>query len=224
MFARRMVAGVLVCALAGAEMPALPAKPAIWGTVMAASDAQVGTARASVGTTVFDGDALWTGDAGQINVQGPNLRLLLSSGSGAKLRVATPGVSTVLDRGTLVFSSSRASAIVIEALQAQIRAAADVPTVAQVSILGPKSLFIKAEKGAVNISYQGEEALIPEGASARVVLDPDEEEAQQPQGSGTHKPPRPPHRRKLIVYITWGALVFIPVPFIVLALESPDRP
>jgi hypothetical protein len=55
--------------------------------------------------------------------------------------------------------------------EAFIRPIADGPTVAQVTVLGPKELQITARRGALELSYRNETEKIAEGTSCRVLLD-----------------------------------------------------
>jgi len=51
--------------------------------------------------------------------------------------------------GTVVFSASHLSALEILADGAHIRAAVDTGTVGQVTVIGPKTLYIYARQGAL---------------------------------------------------------------------------
>jgi hypothetical protein len=151
----------------------------------------------------------------------------MAANSEVALSAGSLGVLANLRHGTAMFSTSRLSAIGIEALQAQIRPAADVQTVATVSILGPKMLQITAKGGAVEISYRDESKTIPEGKSIRVVLDPDEE-MQGPMGSGTSAHQQPPpnmkQNRKFIFFVLLPVATGFTIYESTKALESPDRP
>jgi hypothetical protein len=226
---RRIFACFAVCALAAAEMPArAPAIPA-FGVVTESSDAHVNGVPLSTGSTVYDSETLFTGDTGDAGVLGSASRLYLPGKSAATLHVSADGAFANLNMGTIVFSSAKASAIRIVALNAQIRPSADVPTVAQISVVGPKLLQIFARRGTLLFSYRDESAPIPEGSSFRVVLDPPDDVSQQPAAASTQEPPQiPPHKpvrkRKAFIFLIFGSSALFTVIALHKVFESPDRP
>jgi hypothetical protein len=107
----------------------------------------------------------------------------------------------------------------VVALNAQIQAVANVPTAAQVSIVGPNRLFIVTKDGSVRVSYFGKVHIVRQHSEETVVLDPGEG-PHALAGDGAHQPPKPPGKPPKIRYFVW-----IPIPFAIWeALESPDRP
>ncbi len=228
---------LVVCLLTGPTAPATPASSVqshAIGTIVQAQGAQLGSGAASRGATVFDGDVLGTDTDGALRLRAGVALVYLGGRSGAKLRRAAGGLQTELLAGTVVLSSAQVSAMEILVTGAQIRPSADGPTVAQVTLAGPKELHILARRGALQFSYGGESEMIPEGASYRVVLDPSEEmaaaelmSAQGPQGAGTRQydpPKKPKRRRRAFIFLLWGSAAAVTAIVIHEALESPDGP
>jgi hypothetical protein len=132
--------------------------------------------------------------------------------------------------GSLVFSSALTSAVEVHAREARIRAAENVPTVAQISVVGPKELRVTARRGALEVTYRDEMERIPEGASYRVVLDPSPADlpmAANGRGPGSRPwtPPRPSGKQgKGLLLIAAGAATAITIWAMHEAWESPDQP
>ena len=175
----------------------------------------------SAGTTVYDGDRLSTESEGLLQFRGAGSLLYLPGRSGVTLHRLPNGTQAHLSTGGLIFSSARASAMEILANDAFIRPAADVPTVAQVTLVGPKELQITARRGALEFSYHSETESIAEGASYRIVLD----RADPPQRSSQNQPIKDPRgNRKGFWILIIGGIAWATEWAVHEALESPDRP
>jgi hypothetical protein len=197
-----------------------------FGTVVSADRAHVGTAKATVGTTVLSGDTLDTDKFGSIQIRAGAARLLLTSASQVTWANEESGASATLKGGTAIFSTANAKAFALHAGTALIRPNGDAATVGSVTILSPKELAVSCSHGALAISVEDDTKIVAEGTAYRVVLDPDD-----PQGQNTDNPPpvfqqktpRKSGRDKFLMYI----LIFAGVGTglgIYFALESPDRP
>lgn len=227
-YVRRLCALFLCLGLSG--FPIWSETPAL-GTVTSAQKAYVGTANASPGSTVFDGDKLSTESAGVIQVRTKAARFQLVQSGAAELS-QTQGIPTAtLLRGTAVFSTANSKAFLLHASIAEIRAETDAPTVGQVSIVGPKELLVRSSRGALAITVDGETKTIPEASAYRVILDPDAdaraaEPAQGPRGAGTRGPAGAPHPGGQNRFLLVAVAIAIPLAIIAVheALESPDRP
>ena len=189
-----------------------------------ANQAYVGTTSASQGTTLYDGDRLSTDSRGRLTVRSatgatlqmePQTHLVLRNAA-----LPQAGMSVELLDGTLVFSAERVTTLDVQAQQASIRPGADVSTIAHVRIVTPKELRIFARRGAVEISYAGEHAIIAEGLCYRVLLDPGENDrlGAEPKAKG----PLGTRKRLLLILVSSGAAVAIWE--IIRNLESPHRP
>ncbi len=224
---RRSLAVVLVCLLVGIPLPG--ATPPL-GIVTQSSRGHLSTAAASPGATIYDGDQLSTDAGGTLRLRTGASLMYLAGQTNVTLRSATTGALADLAGGSLVFSSAQASAMEIRAREARIRPAGNVPTVAQISVVGPKELRVAVRRGALEITYRDETERIPEGASYRVVLDPSPADipmAANGRGPGSW-PATPPKFQgktgKGLLLIAVGIAFPITIWVMHEAWESPDRP
>ena len=226
--ARRVLAFFLVFCMAAGEWPVRAAGIAALGVVTQASGANLSNARISTGASVYDGDSFSTSSAGILRVRAGAAQVYLASQSGFTLHAAQGGTIAQLSSGTLVFSSAKANAMEIEAVKARIRPAADGPTVAQIGVVGPRTLEVRARRGNLQFSYNGETELIPEGSAFRVVLDPTEEESVAatavPAFQGQQVPRKSSRRRKGFLFFIIGVVAISTGIAVDEALESPTRP
>ena len=218
---RRILAMTLAFILVGIALPARPAGIPALGVITQASGAHFNAARVLAGATVYDGDRLSTESEGLLQFRGAGSLLYLPGRSGVTLHRLPNGAQAHLRTGGLLFSSARASAMEILANDAFIRPAGDVPTVAQVTLVGPKELQITARRGALEFSYHSETESIAEGASYRILLDPQETAA----GHSKNADIRPPGRKRKGFWIMIiGGIGWATEWAVHEALESPDRP
>jgi hypothetical protein len=229
---RSVIAAILVIAIGitpgwGATGPAL-------GTVVAAEGANIGGGNLSVGTTVFGGDKIFTIGTGSVQVRAGAARLLLSGDSAAILAKDEISPAASLTRGTAVFSTATSKAFVMHVGSMVIRPGTDNPTVAQVTVVGPKQLMVRSTRGSVSVAVDDDVRVIPEGMAYRIVLDPTEAELaaadaaadQDPQGVGSGRRVGRPRRagRNRFVWFAIGATAVVTFLALSEALESADRP
>ncbi len=224
---RRSLAVVLVCLLLGIPLPG--AAPPL-GIVTQSSRGHLSAADASAGATIYDGDRLSTDAGGVLRLRTGASLMYLAEHTSVTLHSAATGALADLAGGSLVFSSAQASAMEIRAREARIRAAENVPTVAQISILGPKELRVTARRGALEITYRDETERIPEGASYRVLLDPSPADipyAANGRGPGSWpgKPPNPAAKTsKAFFFYLAATTTVVTIWALHEAWESPDSP
>lgn len=221
---RRTLAAMLVFLLAGIPLPAHTAGPANQlplGVVIQASGAHFNATTVSVGATIYEGDGLFTEADGALQFRAPAALLYLPGASGVILHGLPNGKRAVLRLGTVVFSTAKSAAMEILADEAVIRPAADGPTVAQITLIGPKELQISARRGALEFSYAGETEKLAEGVSYRVLLD-------QPEGPAPPQPQQAPVKAgregkkfKIVVIVAIGWITEWALHEV---FESPDRP
>jgi len=198
-----------------------------FGTVVSADRARVGSAKATVGTTVLSGDTLVTDRFGSLQIRAGAARLLLTSQSQVTWANDEAGASATLKNGTAIFSTANAKAFALRAGVATIRPNGDGATVGSVTILNPKELAVSCSHGALAISVEDDTKIVAEGTAYRVVLDPDA--AAQEQGSNNpppafpQKPPRRSGRDRFLMFILIFAGIGTAIG-VYYALESPDRP
>jgi hypothetical protein len=229
-YLRPVVAAVLVLAMG--LTPGWGASGPAFGTVIAADGANVGGGSLSAGTTVFAGDRLFTTGTGSVQLRAGAARLLLSGDSAVVLaKAVSPEAS--LTRGTAVFSTATAKAFAMHVGSMVIRPETDQPTVAQVTVVGPKQLVVRSTRGAVSVAVDDDVRVIPEGMAYRIVLDPTEAELaaadatdQDPQGVGSGRRGGRPRRagRNRFIWFAIGVTALITGLALSEAMESPDRP
>jgi hypothetical protein len=149
---RRALATMLVLVLAGIPLPARPAgtpNSLPLGVVTKASGAHFKAAKVSAGATIYDGDGLSTEAEGALQFRGSAAVFYLPGSSDVTLHGLPMGNQAQLQTGTVVFSTAKAAAMEILADGAFIRPFADGPTIAQVTIVGPKELQISARRLAI---------------------------------------------------------------------------
>jgi hypothetical protein len=221
---RRALARMLVVFLVAMPVPARPAAtPNVLplGTVTQATHAHFNASRVTAGATIYDRDELSTEAEGALQFRSPAALLYLPGASGVTLHSLPNGPQAQLQSGSVVFSTAKATGMEILAKQAVIRPVADGPTVAQVTINGPKELQINARRGALQFSYAGETEKLAEGASYRILLDQEDSAAPPRTQRGPVKAARENRSFKIIVIVVaaWATQWGLHEIF-----ESPDRP
>jgi len=202
------------------------------GTVTSATAARVGSATASSGSTVFEGDHISTEALGSIQLRTGAARLRLSGASSVNIEQNQGIPSATLLSGTAVFSTASAKAFELHASTALIRPESDQPTVAQVTYVNAKELQVRSTRGSIAITVDGETQIVPEAGAYRVILDPDSYYAasdnpssQGPQGVGGGKNRGPlkagRSRFLLIAIVIIGTATGVALYE---ALQSADRP
>jgi hypothetical protein len=221
MISRFLATMVVAFSLAGAALPARPGAIVPLGVVTQSSRGHFNASQVTSGATVFDGDVLSTEAEGALQVHSGAARLYLPGQSAIALHGIPNGAQAQLRMGTVVFSASKAAAMEVLADDALIRPMADGPTIAQVTVVGPKELQIAARRGDLEFSYHGETEKIPGGASYRILLDSSEPAAkpfpQQPPVKGARESKS--FKITVIVLAGWATEWGIHE-----VLESPDRP
>jgi hypothetical protein len=226
MFTPRFLAAALMVTM----IPiALPGNPVSLGIVTQASDANLGTGVASEGATVFDGDRLSTDEDGALTFRGGSNMLYLARGSRVTLHSlpnVVSGARVDLTSGTLVFTASRPAGFQLNANGAVVRPIADSPTIGQVTVIDPKTLYIYARQGSLCFFYEDETEIIPEGKSYKVMLDPPDDARTAKSGDATPNPAAGKnrhHRAFLFVMLGVGAAIGSLIKKFD-DVESPDQP
>ncbi|HEY2460264.1 MAG TPA: hypothetical protein VGI16_05635 [Candidatus Acidoferrum sp.] len=192
------------------------------GTVVAAERARVGTAAASVGSTVFSGDKLDTDAQGSVQVRSGAARFLLSGSSAVSWGTEGETPTATLSAGTAVFSTANVKAFAMRVGKAVIRPEGNEPTIGNVTVLNAKELIVRCPKGAVTVTVEDDTRVIPEGMAYRIVLDPDPATLAAAGAWGQGGPVKAGRSRFVWYAIAFAALVTALT--IHYALESPDRP
>jgi hypothetical protein len=198
------------------------------GTIVYADHAHMGAGAASVGTTVFGGDRLTTEQSGSVQVRAGAARLLLSGASSATFVQGEAAPAATLTLGSATFSTANSKAFTLHVATAVIRPNTDEPTIGQVTVISPKELVVRSNRGSLSIAVEDDVRVIPAGAAYRIVLDsPDAAPpAQGPRGAGGKGPGGPPVKAAKSKFIWYVIGITAVVTFLAVqeALESPDRP
>lgn len=207
------------------NLPLLAANEKPLGMIIQAEQAQLGTARAAVGATVYPGDSLSTDPGGTLRLKVGSAQLYLLSASAATLAENTSFAHAVVNRGTVGFSSSTTEPLELETPLGIVRPA-NGPAYGQVTLTGAREMIVSAYHGELIVDYNGEVHTIPEGKSYRVTLDLDPASspnpaAQGPYGSGV----KPAVNSHLLLKLTAVAILGVATYFIYKELsESPSKP
>lgn len=221
--ARSCLVAFLIGGLINVPLKAANEKPL--GMVIQADEAQLGSARAIVGATVYPGDSIATSIGGTMRLKVGSGQLHLLSSSGATLAENASAFHAIINHGTVGFSSSVAEPFEIETPLGIVRPAAG-PAYGQVTLTGPREMIVSAYRGELIVDNNGELHSIPEGKSYRVTADLDPAQpanaaAQGPYGTGV-KPAVNPH---FILKLTAVAILGVGTYFLYRELsESPSRP
>jgi hypothetical protein len=201
--------------------PAASSPARALGQVLQSEGGHLGEAKAAVGATIFSGDTLSTEARGSLHARTAGAQLYLLAHTFASLQAIDQGAAATLTGGTIIFSTATSQGFELHASSARLRAKANVPTVAQVTLLGPKELLVICRRGAIEFAVNDESDVIPEGASYRVLIDPPaamaaDDNPQQPRKSG--------RQRKAFLFLLFGGVALGTIWGIHEALESPDQP
>lgn len=214
---RRLLA--LVMAASVSPNP-VAARHAVLGMVLEAKRVHLNSVAVTRGATVYDSDSFSTEAGGMLSLRSGAAKIELFEESELLVRSranGAPGTEAELSKGTLTFSTTRGYTVETLTLGVRICPAGDAPAVAQVSVIDPKELRIKARRGSLLFSYRGETETIAEGKTYRVILDP-------PNSSPTENGPiHSPKGFKIVVIGEVAAIIALGI-YELRELESPDRP
>jgi len=122
----------------------------------------------------------------------------------------------VLERGTMVLSSSAADSFELQASAAHIRPRIGQPVIAQVTIAGPNTLLVTSNRGELEVSIGDEVHVVPAMTSYRVEIEP------EGQGSGGAAPNKTARSKFVLVLLEMVAVATGVAVF--LATTSPSLP
>jgi hypothetical protein len=217
---RNISLALLILTSAFVTMPvkAAPAGSAPLGIVMQANSAQVSSDTVTSGATVFDGDSLSTGAGGALQVRFGNSQAYLLPNSSVSVHQGAAGFGGTLNGGTVVLSSTGADGFNLLADGATLRPAGTQPTTAQITMVNSHELNLVSQKGALEISMDGQTQTVPEGSSYRMVVEPGAAAGPQRKGGAASGG---------VNHFLLFALALVGVGVGVglwLALVSPDKP
>jgi hypothetical protein len=208
---RRALATMLVFLLAG---PHLLGQTASLGVVTQSSGGRLNTAVTSVGTTIYNGDRLSTGDNGILGARFGSVQLLLSGDSAIFVGQDGPLMTPALQRGSVAFTVESAGSFLLSAADVRVRPQTSDLTVGQVT-LEECAVVVTSRSKALEVTAGKETKIVETGQSYRVVLN---------TGCGKHPnqfPVAAAHSRFILIPIIVSIITIPPVQEV---FESPDRP
>jgi hypothetical protein len=224
-FARSCLIAFLICGLL--DLPAFASNDKSLGMVIESKTAGLGNAAATIGTTVYPGDSLWTDAGGTLRLKIGSAQIYLLSSSSATLGVNSSAIQATVGKGTVGFSSAASDRLELVIPEGILRAANGQPAFGQVTITGPNEVVISAYRGALVLDNDGDLHTIGAGTSFRVTMAL-ENDAQKPEGAETTPEVKfvPPKRRHLLfALILTGVLAAgVAYPLYLELSESPSKP
>jgi hypothetical protein len=222
--ARSCLIALLICGLL--DIPAFAANDKSLGVIIESNTAGLGKTSATIGTTVYSGDSLWTDAGGMLRLKIGTGQIYLLSSSSATLGGNSDATWATVGKGTVGFSSSATDRLELVIPEGVLRAANGQPAFGQVTISAPNEVVISAYRGALVLDNAGDLHTIGAGTSFRVTMPL--EEAQKPEGAETTPEVKfvPQKRRHLLfALIVTGILAAgVAYPLYQELSESPTKP
>jgi ferric-dicitrate binding protein FerR (iron transport regulator) len=166
------LSGVLVFFFFGvaAAMRAQSAnESAALGLVATATNAQIGNAAASAGSSIYSGDYLSTSDNGSLLIRVGSLSLELQSSTGVHIYRAPYGAVVELNRGTVLYTTPGGSQnFVIVASDVRVTPLVSVPDFGRVSLDDPCQVTVSSQRGQAHVRVGSENRTVEEGKAYRV--------------------------------------------------------
>ena len=208
---RRSLVTALAFLLTGIS---LPGQNAPLGVVIQSSGGHLNNTTASEGTTVFDGDRLFTEAGGILTLRSGLVQLTLAGDSVLFMSHNSAGLIAALDRGSVAFRVENGGTLNINAVDVHVRPQSSSPSAGQVT-LEECSVLVTSRVQPLEVSAGKETKIVEEGKSYRVLIG-------GTCGNRSNQKPLPPGKgRFLLVPVVIGVVTVIGVHE---ALESPDRP
>jgi len=155
-----------------------------FGVIALADHAQVGTAAASNGATVYPGDTLETDSGGTLRLTIGKGQVYLLSQSAASLGETAGVLSASVLRGTVGFSSLTSQQFQLDTPEGAIHAANGLPAFGQVTLTGPKELNVTAFKGTLLLERGDQTLAIQAGQTYDVALVPNDPNEPSQRAAG----------------------------------------
>src|SRR6202521_6102127 len=127
---RRILATSIACLLAGIP---LPGQTTALGVVTQSSRGHLGTAAASEGATIYEGDRVETEESGALSLRSGTVQLSLSANSLVLMKHDESGLTPTLERGSVVFRAE-SGGLRINAADVVVRPQSPAPTLGQLTL------------------------------------------------------------------------------------------
>lgn len=210
----RILAIALACLLAGVP---LPGQTSALGVVTQSFGGYLGTAAATAGATIYDGDRLGTDEKGALSLRAGTVQLTLSTATTVVVNHDESGLTPTLERGSVGFRAE-SGGLRLSAADVRVRPQSSAPTLGQMT-LETCAVLVTSRVQALEVTAGTETKIVEEGKSYRVLLLGGSCAANY----NSHRPPLASGRNRFLVValiVTGGAMI----PILHEALESPDRP
>lgn len=209
---RRIFSVAISCLLSGAGLPGQTAPT--W-VILQSSRANLNSADAAVGTTLYDGDRLETHEKGALNVRSGQVQLALSEESVVWMNHENSILTPSLQRGSVTFRTENGTGVEIRAEDVRVQPHFPALTIGQVT-LENCHVLVTAHTQSLEITAGKETKILEEGKSYRVMR-------VNACGAARYHPPVAggASRFYLAAGVATGIVTIMAVHG---ALESPDRP
>ena len=209
---RRILSVAVSCLLSGVSLPA-QSVPA--GVILQSVSANLNTADAAVGTTLYDGDRLETHEKGALNVRSGQIQLALSEESILWMNHENSVLTPTLQRGTVTFRAENGTGVEIKAEDVRVRPHTPVLTIGQVTIENCYVL-VTARTQSLEVTAGKETKILEEGKTYRVTR-------ANACGAAQFHSPLPVGQSRFYLMVA-GAVGLATTIVIISAVESPDKP
>jgi hypothetical protein len=203
--ARIALIALVITGLVGGPAFAGAADEKPLGLVTQATFANLGDAKAMIGTTVYPGDTVATDQGGLLRLKVGGSQIYLLSQSSAILSSDTTKVSAKVLRGTVGISTTASEPVSLELPEGILRPADGQPVYGQVMILSANEVVITSYSGTLVLDDEGDLHTIPSGKSYKVTMDlepsastPEPQEAEGAQTSN-HRVRSARHHHHLVL-------------------------
>jgi hypothetical protein len=210
---RRILATALACLLAG--IPLLGQVPAL-GVVTQSLGGHLGTAAASEGATIYEGDRIETEENGALSLRAGTVQLSLSANSRVVLKHDESGLTPTLERGSVVFRAE-SGGLRLNAAEVVARPQSAAPTLGQLT-LETCAVVVTSTLKALEVTAGTETKIVEEGKSYRVLL------LGGACSANSHRPPLATGKTSRFLEIALIGAGAAMIPILHETLESPDRP
>jgi hypothetical protein len=212
---RRILATALACLLAGIP---LPGQALALGVVTQSLGGHLGTAAASEGATIYDGDRIETEENGALSLRAGTVQLSLSANSRVVIKHDESGLTPTLERGSVAFRAE-SGGLRLNAAEVVARPQSSAPTLGQLT-LETCAVVVTSNLQALEVTAGTETKIVEEGKSYRVLL------LDGACSANSHRPPLTTGKSRFLPLFLIGAggAGAAIIPLLHKALESPDHP
>jgi hypothetical protein len=145
-----------------------PARPV--GHVVQAASALVDRTTLNVGTTLYNGDTIYTDIEGSMHASVRSSLVAMPASSSVTLEECTDELHVLVNQGTVVFTASPADHMELIIAQGIVRPADGQSASGQISIVSPREAIVSATHGSLVVDDDGNQQTIPEGKTYKITM------------------------------------------------------